>query len=395
MSSTPGSRSTDLARLIDEGYDITTNTGQLVLRGVPYVTSRRSVELGVLVSELTMAGSTTARPDSHVVYFVGEIPCDQYGRELENLIHDRNPVPLGDGLVAICGFSSKPSQGYADYYAKMTTYVSMLQGHAQALEPEVDACRAAPPGGSPASAGAVFLYPDTASGRARIGAATERLRHERVGIVGLGGTGSYVLDLVAKTPVAQIHLFDGDHLQAHNAFRAPGAASVEQLDGAPYKVDYFSEVYGRQRRGLHTHRHRVDADTVTELSDLSFVFLAIDNGADKKVAVTELERAGVAFIDVGMGLYEVDGALGGIARVTASVPDRRRHVWENGRISFGAAEPDEYDRNIQVADMNALNACLAVIKWKKIRGFYMDDVAELSTSYTVGANDLLNEDLPA
>ena len=45
--------------------------------------------------------------------------------------------------------------------------------------------------------------------------------------------------------------------------------------------------------------------------------------------------------------------------------------------------------------MNALNACLAVIKWKKIRGFYMDDVAELSTSYTVGANDLLNEDLPA
>ena len=60
-----------------------------------------------------------------------------------------------------------------------------------------------------------------------------------VAIAGPGGTGSYVLDLVAKTPVRDIHLFDGDSFMSHNAFRAPGAASLEELRALPKKVDYF------------------------------------------------------------------------------------------------------------------------------------------------------------
>ena len=31
---------------------------------------------------------------------------------------------------------------------------------------------------------------------------------------------------------------------------------------------------------------------------------------------------------------------------------------------------DDYNRNIQIADLNALNAAFAVIKWKKLFGFY-------------------------
>jgi tRNA A37 threonylcarbamoyladenosine dehydratase len=46
----------------------------------------------------------------------------------------------------------------------------------------------------------------------------------------MGGTGSYILDLVAKTAVMEIHLFDGDDFNQHNAFRAPGAASLEDLE---------------------------------------------------------------------------------------------------------------------------------------------------------------------
>ena len=66
---------------------------------------------------------------------------------------------------------------------------------------------------------------------------------ERVAIVGLGGTGSYVLDFVAKTPVQEIHLFDGDEFLTHNAFRAPGAASLEALRRKPKKVDYLAAIY--------------------------------------------------------------------------------------------------------------------------------------------------------
>ena len=71
----------------------------------------------------------------------------------------------------------------------------------------------------------MFLYEDTASSRADIVTINSKLKSLRIGIVGLGGTGSYVLDFVAKTPVKEIHLFDGDTFDQHNAFRAPGAAS--------------------------------------------------------------------------------------------------------------------------------------------------------------------------
>ena len=39
-----------------------------------------------------------------------------------------------------------------------------------------------------------------------------------------------------------------------------------------------------------------------------------------------------------------------------------------------ADNPDDiYRRNIQISELNALNACIAVIRYKQLRGFYVDD----------------------
>ena len=93
-----------------------------------------------------------------------------------------------------------------------------------------------------------------------------------------------------------------------------------------------------------------------------------------------------------MGLELDDESLGGILRVTASTPDKRDHV-HGGRISFaGGGEEKIYASNIQVADLNALNAMFAVIKWKKIRGFYRDLEREHHCTYTTDGNMLLNGD---
>jgi hypothetical protein len=108
--------------------------------------------------------------------------------------------------------------------------------------------------------------------------------------------------------------------------------------------------------------------------------------------VKKLESLSVSFVDVGMGLELVDGSLGGILRVTASTPEKRDHV-HNGCVSFaGGGEKDIYASNIQVADLNALNAILAVIKWKKIRGFYRDLEKEHHTTYTTDGGMLLNSE---
>ena len=55
-----------------------------------------------------------------------------------------------------------------------------------------------------------FKIPNTFEARAAIGSVQDRIRDQSIAIIGLGGTGAYVLDLIAKTPVAEIHLLDSD-----------------------------------------------------------------------------------------------------------------------------------------------------------------------------------------
>ena len=69
------SRSADLGRLRDEGYNISVVAGYLVVRDVPYVDSGAAIRRGTLVSTLTLEGETTTKPDTHVVSFAGEMPC--------------------------------------------------------------------------------------------------------------------------------------------------------------------------------------------------------------------------------------------------------------------------------------------------------------------------------
>ena len=388
MSEQLVNHSPDLRRLRDEGYDIEIRSNYLLVKQVPYVTANRVVARGILVSELSTSGNTTNPGPYHVVTFAGSVPCDNHGRELSAIINDRGSFPVDENLTANFRFSSKPAEGYPDYYEKMTSYVDMLLGHARAIDPSVTA-KVFPPIPTDDNE-SVFRYLDSASSRAQISAISGKLKLGKVAIVGLGGTGSYILDLIAKTPIEQIHLYDRDTLYTHNAFRAPGAASLNELNAAPKKVEYFQRKYDPLRRNIIAHPVHVDETNIEELRGMAFVFLAMDTGAGKKYIIKKLEEFGVPFIDTGMGVGQANNSLGGIVRTTTSVPGHRQHVWE--RLSFADEADDEYEQNIQTADLNALNAVMAVIKWKKLFGFYTDLDKEYSSTYTIDGNHLLNED---
>jgi hypothetical protein len=386
------SRSRDLQRLRDDGYDVEIRSSYLLVKGVPYVNSAGQIKYGTLVSELTLAGDVTTTPNTHVAYFAGEHPCDKSGAELHKIKHGSARQQLAPGLEIDHSFSSKPLSGrYEDYYEKMTTYVAIISSPARALDPDVTARTY--PVVEPEQGESVFNYLDTASSRAGIGAITRKLEQDRVAIVGLGGTGSYVLDLVAKTPVREIHLFDGDKFLQHNAFRSPGAPSVDELRAVSEKVAYFAGLYSKMRKGVIPHAGYVDASNVEELTGMDFVFLCLDKGSAKKLIVEKLEESGTPFVDVGMGINLVDDALLGVLRVTTSTSSKRDHVSARKRIPYSDGDANnEYSRNIQIADLNALNAALAVIKWKKLRGFYLDLEKEHHSTYTLDGNALTNED---
>lgn len=63
MSRLQISRSPDLKRLCDEGFDIEVLDGYLLVHDVPYVNGQREVKRGILVSSLTTAGDVTGPPE--------------------------------------------------------------------------------------------------------------------------------------------------------------------------------------------------------------------------------------------------------------------------------------------------------------------------------------------
>jgi hypothetical protein len=391
MSRQQISLSPDLALLHEEGYEVAIRYNHLVVTGVPYVNSRGEIRLGTLVSDLSMAGDVTTSPQNHVAMFAGEFPCDQHGAPVEKLRHSSGDSALGPDLVTNHSFSRKPPEGYRDYHHKMTTYVALLSSHAQAIDPNVTAQTrrvvANDDEDSP------FNYLDTASGRAGVSAVSRKLELGRIGIFGMGGTGSYVLDLVAKTPVKEVAIFDGDLLLQHNAFRAPGAASIEELKSQPKKVHYFKAIYEKMHRGIVAHDIYIDQTTVEQLGSFDFAFICMDPGTPKRLLVEHLERYGIPFVDVGMGVELVDDRLTGMLRITTSTPQKREHVREKKRISFADAGKDNlYAKNIQIADLNALNAALAVIKWKKLCGFYADLEHEHNALYLISGDEIVNGD---
>ena len=234
--------SPDLQLLVGEGYTVRIVNGYLVVDDIPYVDSAREVRWGSFICPLDLAGDQTAKPSNHVMAFVGSSPCNRDGGEISPGFAN---VGLTSGWVAgpeltpAVGFSQKPGpDGYIDFYEKVTTYAAILLGPAQAIDPTVT-----PLQGKPFTTDeddGVFVYLDTFSSRAGITARNELLELSKVAIVGLGGTGAYILDLLAKTPIRNVHLYDGDTFSTHNAFRAPGAASVDDLNARMAKVDYYA-----------------------------------------------------------------------------------------------------------------------------------------------------------
>ena len=380
------SRREDLKRLVEEGYEIEVRSGHLLLHRVPYVTSERTVKYGQLVCPLTVDGSETGPPPDHTMYFAGEYPCDDGGAPIEALRNSSQRQELAEGLWVDHYFSAKPVAGtYKDYHHKVTHYAQVIGRCAKRIDH-----------GAMVRAGKLvlsadpndpFVFMETASSRAGITRLNERLSGDRIGIIGLGGTGSYILDYVSKTRVTEIHLFDGDRFEQHNAFRAPGPTTTGELKKRPTKAQLYSERYSKMRKGIVAHEFDVEADNVDVLGDLDFVFVAVDDNETRQWLLPRLDGMGVPFIDVGMGIEKTDDKLLGVVRTSFCETPKSSAV---RRGEGGLRDVGEYERNVQIVELNALNAALAVIRWKKYRGFYMDLGQEDRSTYTIDGNHMSN-----
>lgn len=228
-----------------------------------------------------------------------------------------------------------------------------------------------------------FKIPNTFEARAAIGPIQNSIRGQRIAIIGLGGTGSYILDLVAKTPVGEIHLLDSDTVDWHTLMRAPSAPTAEEIEsvrtGSLLKVNYHHSKYESLREGIYPHAIRVDSMSTfaafASAHPIDYAFVCIDQLTEgdsprQDVVYRALTEAGIPFIDSGVSISVEGGAVKGA--VTTSSYDAGSVEWE--AIPNARAEGSESGyRNVQLPEVNALAASLAVMEWRRRTGQYVSD----------------------
>lgn len=378
--------SDDLKKLQNEGYEIDVKSGYGIVSHIPYLKANGEIDYGTLVSKIAFEGDKAKYNGDHVIYFSGDQPCNADGTEIKQIKHSVSNSILA-GINVKRSFSNKPNENYKDYYEKFVNYINIISSRAIDKDNSVTARTFKK---VVTEEDSVFQYVDTNSSRAGIDNCNKKILDKKIAIIGLGGTGTYILDLVSKTNVKEIHLIDGDVFCQHNAFRSPGAASKEIFTKSLSKVSYFKEIYQNMYKNIIEHDIFINEENVNILKDMDFVFISIDSGIARNLIVDYLVSEKIPFIDTGIGLQNINDTINGLIRTT--VFDKNNYDRISTYIDFDEDGDDVYNTNIQIAECNALNATIAVIEWKKYFNIYENANSKCQNVYSIEMGEIVHED---
>lgn len=374
----------DIRRLLDKGYAIAIDSSCLIVRDIPYIDSNGDLQIGVIVTKLVFKDQEHVIQDDHQIFFAGAHPHGLDGKPIPNLGGGSVSFQLSESckdVIVQRSFSNKPvSAGkFQDFFEKIESYVAIISGPAMSkfnISPySYRAVKEIIPD-------TVFKIHDTLSSRAEIMDLSAKFKDDVVAIIGLGGTGAYVLDFLVKTPVREIRAYDMDSFYVHNAFRSPGRLDIDNDLDKP-KAGVYQSRYENFRHGLSINTKYIDSSCTDELNNVTFAFVCVDKGSSRAQIFDLLISKSIPFIDVGMGLNRKHDSLNGMIRTTYYSVDDGQKVRDMGLADLVDTPDDIYQTNIQTCELNALNACLAVIKFKQIRGFYFEESPSYHNLFTL------------
>ena len=381
------SHNPDLQQLLDKGYALRIDGAHLVVRDIPYLDGVGALQWGAFVAKLVFVDRVHVRQDDHQVYFAGGVPHGLEGRPIPNLAGGPRTITLEKTDVIVQrSFSNKPSGGFKNFFDKIEHYVTLISGPAisrHGANPLTFRIDAEIIGKS------VFKFHDTLTSRAEIGDLAALFKDEVIAVIGLGGTGAYLLDFMVKAPVKEIRGFDGDVYHVHNAFRSPG--ELDEADLGKHKAEVYQRRYETFREGLSLSKKYIDRFSAADLEGVTFAFVCVDTGSARAEIFDLLIALRIPFIDCGLGLNRKQGLLAGALRATY-YPVEKAAELRAKRLAEEVDDPDDiYRKSVQIAELNALNACLAVIRYKQVRGFYADEAAIQHLLMDIGSLRLFGE----
>ncbi|WP_300303420.1 ThiF family adenylyltransferase [Ferrovibrio sp.] len=390
MLQTLVSRNDDIRRLAERGYAISFDNNYLVVRDIPYLGPERALKWGAIATLLVFEDKEKVRQQNHQVSFAGSAPHGLDGKPIPNLGDTPHQIQLSNvepRVVVERQFSNKPAAGYVDFFDKIERYVTIISGPAMDLH-NVTPLTFNSYGSSPDES--VFKIRDTLTTRAEISDLAAAFKNEIVAIIGLGGTGGYVLDFMVKTPVKAIKAFDADAYHVHNAYRSPGRL-LDDGELRKTKAEVYAGRYNNFRHGLHFDAKYIDETSSGDLEGVTFAFVCVDKGSAREKIIDLLISLGIPFIDVGMGLNRKHGSISGGVRTTLFSAEDAQAVRDAQLVPTHDNPDDIYKTNIQIAELNSLNASLAVLLYKKKLGLYVDDDPFFNLIFQVGDMRLVRQ----
>lgn len=351
--------------LEETGYLVDFVGGYFVFYGIPYLDTDGQLRHGDLASPVDLSGAVIDPPSNHQMWWRGSWPCDRQGRQLRVGCASAR-VTITPELVTDSSFSYKLQdaagmpRAYTSFEEKARTYLDTITAPARAVYPQATSLRGITV--KAAEQGSPLRFPDTMSSRYHMNDISMRLRGKKVAVIGLGGTGSYILDFLARTHLERIVLFDDDKVHVHTIFRLPGfiPQAIDRL-----KVEALTQHYDQWHAGIEAVAERITADNVARLGEFDFVFVSVDDGPARRLIVDWLSANGIPYVDCGMGLNRSKVGLSGFVRITGV--DRKAFEDNAGtaQLPVENAKDDEYRNHAQITELNALNAAMAMIRFKQ------------------------------
>ena len=187
------------------------------------------------------------------------------------------------------------------------------------------------------------------------GGTLDRLRAMRVGVVGCSGTGSIVIELLARNCIGQLVIVDNDVLEEKNLNRIVNGSMVDAIN----KRSKVEAICGAvERTGLGT---RIDAyealtdspEVVSALVDCDLLFGCVDSAFGRYHLECLASAYLIPYFDVGVHI-DADGTgdIGAADAVSHYVHPDGRDLWSRGAYhmdqvtaeNWQRADPEHYER---------------------------------------------------
>ena len=186
-------------------------------------------------------------------------------------------------------------------------------------------------------------------------AGQDLLRRTRVGIVGLGGAGSILAELLGRLGVRDFVLADPDRADVTNLPRLIGARRHDAVvpSWVPRviadrlrvpKVRMAARNIRRANRDARIEamaRDFLDEDVAARFTDCDFLFLAADTMGARLLFNAIVHQYGIPGIQVGAKIPVADdGAVGNVFCVSRMVTPEQGCLWCNGLINPGSLQDE-------------------------------------------------------